>query len=72
VAVEETWALQNAAINAVTFRQALASLLTPAGGVSTVRGIGWLMSHSSTLTITQQTMRAPSGSVSRDRPAIGE
>src|SRR5208282_1900034 len=32
----------------------------PAGGVSTVRGIGWVGSHSSTLTINQTANRAPS------------
>ena len=31
----------------------------PAGGVSTVRGIGRSMSHSSTLTMVHTTMRAP-------------
>ena len=43
----------------------------PAGGVSTVRGIGASGSHSSTLTITQTAMRAPSGRTSGFRPAIG-
>ena len=36
----------------------------PAGGVSTVRGIGCVASHSSTLTIIHTAMRAPSGSLS--------
>ncbi len=36
----------------------------PAGGGSTVRGIGCVASHSSTLTITHTTTRAPSGRVS--------
>src|ERR1044072_4583242 len=44
----------------------------PAGGVSTVRGIGERMSHSSTLTMHHTTMRAPPGSVRFLRPAIGE
>ncbi len=44
----------------------------PAGGVSTVRGMVWSMSHSSTLTITQTAMRAPPGSLSGGRSLIGE
>src|SRR5215213_5889925 len=44
----------------------------PAGGVRTVRGIALLMSHSSTLTITQTASRAPPGSVSFGRSAIEE
>jgi len=44
----------------------------PAGGVSTVRGIGCVMSHSSTLTMTHTTMRAPSGRVSGGRAAMAE
>ena len=44
----------------------------PAGGVSTVRGIGELMSHSSTLTITHTAMRLPSGNFSGARSDIGE
>ena len=44
----------------------------PAGGVSTVRGIVCLASHSSTLTITQTAMRAPFGNLSGGRLAIGE
>src|SRR5690348_12505979 len=44
----------------------------PAGGVSTVRGIGWWMSHSSTLTIVQTARRAPPGSLSGGRSEIGE
>ena len=44
----------------------------PAGGVSTVRGIGWSMSHSSTLTMVQTIMRAPPGSLSAARWVMGE
>ena len=44
----------------------------PAGGGSTVRGIGCVGSHSSTLTITHTTMRAPSGRLSGARSVIGE
>jgi hypothetical protein len=44
----------------------------PAGGVSTVRGIGWVGSHSSTLTMTQTANLAPSGNSSFDRWPIGE
>ncbi len=45
----------------------------PAGGVSTVRGIGLRSaSHSSTLTITHTAMRAPFGNLSGARSAIGE
>ena len=44
----------------------------PAGGVSTVRGIGWVKSHSSILMTTHTTMRAPSGRSSGGRSAIGE
>jgi hypothetical protein len=43
----------------------------PAGGVSTVRGIGERMSHSSTFTITHTAMRAPPGSISFLRSEIG-
>src|SRR5580704_4081896 len=44
----------------------------PAGGVSTVRGIGCVASHSSTLTMTHTAMRAPFGSLSAARSVIGE
>src|ERR1700757_1907368 len=44
----------------------------PAGGVSTVRGIGMFASHSSTLTITHTAMRAPLGNFSGGRSVIGE
>ena len=44
----------------------------PAGGVITVRGIVWRMSHSSTLTITQTARRAPLGSTSAGRSGIAE
>ena len=44
----------------------------PAGGVSTVRGIVSLMSHSSTLTMTQTASRAPSGSANGLRSLIAE
>ena len=44
----------------------------PAGGVSTVRGIGAVASHSSTLTITHTARRAPPGSLSGGRSAIAE
>ena len=44
----------------------------PAGGVNTVRGIGWFASHSSTLTITHTAMRLPSGNFSAGRSVIGE
>src|SRR2546421_12705903 len=44
----------------------------PAGGVSTVRGIGGKMSHSSTFTMHHTTLRAAPGSLSGARPAIGE
>src|SRR5688572_14559969 len=44
----------------------------PAGGVSTVRGIGSRGFHSSTLTITQTARRAPSGSRSAGRVVMGE
>ena len=44
----------------------------PAGGVSTVRGIGRSMSHSSTLTMVHTTMRAPPGSLSGLRWVMGE
>jgi hypothetical protein len=44
----------------------------PAGGVITVRGIGWVASHSSTLMMTHTAMRAPFGSLSGARSAIGE
>ena len=44
----------------------------PAGGVSTVRGIGWVGSHSSTLTMTQTANRAPPGNPSFGRWPIGE
>jgi hypothetical protein len=40
--------------------------------VSTVRGIGAVASHSSTLTITHTTMRAPSGKRSGARSTIVE
>ena len=46
--------------------------IIPAGGVSTVRGMVSLASHSSTLTITQTAMRAPFGSFSGARSEIGE
>jgi hypothetical protein len=44
----------------------------PAGGVMTVRGIGWVGSHSSTLTITHTAMRALSGNLSGARSAMAE
>src|SRR5206468_322732 len=44
----------------------------PAGGVSTIRGIGWVESHSSILTMTQTASRAPSGSASLGRWLIAE
>ena len=44
----------------------------PAGGVSTVRGIVCVGSHSSTLTITHTTMRALLGSRNGGRSAIAE
>src|ERR1700686_3013351 len=44
----------------------------PAGGVRTVRGIACVGSHSSTATITQTALRAPSGSLSGERSVIGE
>src|ERR1700751_2144968 len=44
----------------------------PAGGVITVRGIGWVASHSSTLMTTHTAMRAPFGSLSAGRSATGE
>ena len=44
----------------------------PAGGVSTVRGIGWVGSHSSTLTTTHTAMRAPFGNLSGGRAVMGE
>jgi hypothetical protein len=44
----------------------------PAGGVITVRGIVSRASHSSTLTMTQTTSRAPSGNMSLVRCAIAE
>src|SRR5690348_11749746 len=44
----------------------------PAGGVSTVRGIVWLMSHSSILMITHTATRAWFGSVRGFRCVIGE
>ena len=44
----------------------------PAGGVSTVRGIGWRMSHSSTLTMTHTARRAPLGKTSRGRSVMAE
>src|SRR5688572_2708455 len=44
----------------------------PAGGVRTVRGIGSRGFHSSTLTITQTTRRAPSGRRSAGRFVMGE
>ena len=44
----------------------------PAGGVSTVRGIGCVGSHSSTLTMTHTAMRAPSGNLSGGRSVMGE
>jgi hypothetical protein len=43
----------------------------PAGGVRTVRGIGWVGSHSSA-TMTQTAMRLPSGNLSGGRSVIGE
>ena len=46
--------------------------MPPAGGVSTVRGIGCVGSHSSTLTINQTASRAPSGSMSLGRLLITE
>src|SRR6516165_6097764 len=44
----------------------------PAGGVRTVRGIGCVASHSSTLTMVHTAMRAPSGSLSGARFVMGE
>src|SRR6516165_3506411 len=44
----------------------------PAGGVRTVRGIGCVASHSSTLTMVHTAMRAPSGSLSGGRCVMGE
>src|SRR5579863_9107729 len=44
----------------------------PAGGVSTVRGIGCVASHSSILTTTHTTMRAPFGNFNGGRSVIGE
>src|ERR1700729_231703 len=44
----------------------------PAGGVNTVRGIGCVASHSSTLTMTHTAMRAPFGNLSGARAVIGE
>src|SRR3954466_5424204 len=44
----------------------------PAGGVSTVRGMVSLESHSSTLTITQIAIRAPPGNFSGGRSVIAE
>src|SRR5262249_50205208 len=44
----------------------------PAGGVSTVRGIVWVGSHSSTLVIVHTTMRAPFGSFSGLRFVMAE
>src|SRR5665647_1949488 len=47
-------------------------LTPPAGGVSTVRGMVWVGSHSSTLVTVHTTMRAPFGSLSGLRLMIGE
>src|SRR5665213_1880370 len=47
-------------------------LTPPAGGVNTVRGMVWVGSHSSTLVTDHTTMRAPFGSLSGARVAIGE
>ena len=44
----------------------------PAGGVSTVRGMVWWMSHSSTLTITHTARRAPPGRASGGRSVMAE
>src|SRR5258707_15099921 len=44
----------------------------PAGGVSTVRGIVCLASHSSTLMITHTAIRAPFGNLSGGRGRVGE
>jgi len=44
----------------------------PAGGVRTVRGIVSLGSHSSTLTMTHTTSRAPLGKTSGRRSGIAE
>ena len=44
----------------------------PAGGVSTVRGIGCFGSHSSTLTMTHTASRASSGNLSGGRSAMAE
>ena len=44
----------------------------PAGGVSTVRGIGCVGSHSSTLTTTHTAMRAPFGNSSGGRSVMAE
>ena len=44
----------------------------PAGGVSTVRGIGCVASHSSTLTMTHTATRALPGRVSGGRSEMAE
>ena len=44
----------------------------PAGGVSTVRGMGSRAFHSSILTITQTASLAPPGSFSAGRSAMAE
>ena len=44
----------------------------PAGGVSTVRGMVWVGSHSSTLVTVHTTMRALPGSLSGLRVVIAE
>src|ERR1700693_5690314 len=44
----------------------------PAEGVRTVRVMACVGSHSSTATITQTAIRAPSGSLSGERSVIGE
>ncbi len=44
----------------------------PAGGVSTVRGIGCVGSHSSTLMTAHTAMRAPLGNLSGARSVMAE
>jgi hypothetical protein len=44
----------------------------PAGGVRTVRGMVSLISHSSTLTMTQTARRLPAGSVRAGRSEMAE
>jgi len=44
----------------------------PCGGIRRRRGIGRVMSQTSTLTMVQTAMRAPLGKDHRGRPAMGE